>query len=265
MRVRASSVSCARGLFAAEGADPEPLEGYEGSPIPHLWSASLLSQTVTGTGAGQKVPRLIDLELSSTRRDAPDLPRGALIASSDGYSLHAATRIDAEARDALERLLRYMARPPLAMGRLMLREDGKVIWNLRRPWSDGARSFVFDPLTIIGRLAALVPHSRAHQLTYHGCLAPASPLRDQVVPRPPSSRPRGGGVSGTAPNQPAQGPKVSWADLMKRVFAKDVLKCPRCGSRRHMLATITDGPTIRRILAHLGLSCPVMFTGAPFT
>jgi hypothetical protein len=28
----------------------------------------------------------------------------------------------------------------------MLREDGKVIWNLRKPWRDGTRSFVFDPL-----------------------------------------------------------------------------------------------------------------------
>jgi hypothetical protein len=126
-RTRIERVLRARGLFAAEGADPEPLEGHEGSPMPHLWSASLLSQTVTGTGAGQKVPRLIDPGLTSTRRDAPDLPRGALIASSDGYSLHAATRIDAEARDALQRLLRYMGRPTLAMGRLMLREDGEVL------------------------------------------------------------------------------------------------------------------------------------------
>ncbi|MFT6831418.1 MAG: hypothetical protein ACJAZN_001581 [Planctomycetota bacterium] len=33
-------------------------------------------------------------------------------------------------------------------------------------------------------LAALVPHPREHQLTYQGVLAPALPLRDQVVPRP---------------------------------------------------------------------------------
>ena len=38
-----------------------------------------------------------------------------------------------------------------------------------------------------------------------------------------------------------------------RVWSKDVLKCPRCGSRRLMLAAITNGPTIRRLLAHLGL------------
>jgi hypothetical protein len=42
-----------------------------------------------------------------------ELPRGALKAERDGYSLHAATRIEAGRRDALEHLLRYMARPPL--------------------------------------------------------------------------------------------------------------------------------------------------------
>jgi hypothetical protein len=272
-QARIERVLYARGLLVRDGADPEPLEGYEDSALPELWSASLLSQTVAGDTALQKVPRLIDLGSASAKREALELPRGALVATSNGYSLHAATRIEADDRDALERLIRYMARPPLAQGRLMLREDGKVLWNLRLRvpfrtphWGvriplrgtgayrlDGTHAFVFDPLTFIGRLAALVPHVREHQLTYHGCLAPASPLRDHVVLRPPSSRPRRSEAAGAAPNQPSEGPKFSWADLMMRVWSKDVLKCPRCGSRRVMLAAITDGPTITRLLAHLGL------------
>ena len=39
------------------------------------------------------------------------------------------------------------------------------------------------PYEFIARLASLVPHPREHQLTYQGVLAPASPLRDYVVPR----------------------------------------------------------------------------------
>jgi hypothetical protein len=92
-RMRIERVLRARGVIAAEGADPEPLEGHEGSAMPYLWSASLLSRTVTGTDADQKVSRLIDPDLMSTRREALDLPRGALVASSAGYSLHAATHI----------------------------------------------------------------------------------------------------------------------------------------------------------------------------
>jgi len=254
-RQRIGRILRARGLFSEPGEEPPTPEGAEGSAMPLLWSALLLSRTAAGTG--DKVPRLVDPSLASAPREPLDLPRGALTATSDGYSLHAATRIEADERESLERLLRYMARPPLAQGRLMLREDGKVIWNLRKPWRDGTRGLVFDPLTFIGRLAAIVPHSREHQLTYHGVLAPASPLRDHVVLRPPSSRARGheptDHAHDTDPNQPSEGPRFSWADLLKRVFAKDVLKCPRCGSRRHMLAAISDGRTIRRILAHLGL------------
>ncbi len=43
-----------------------------------------------------------------------------------------------------------------------------------------------------------------------------------------------------------------WADLLRRVFEVDVLVCP-CGGRRRMTAMITQPPTIRRILSHLGL------------
>jgi hypothetical protein len=44
-----------------------------------------------------------------------------------------------------------------------------------------------------------------------------------------------------------------WAELLKRVFAVDVLRCPDCGGRRRIIASITQGSVIRAILATLGL------------
>jgi hypothetical protein len=44
-----------------------------------------------------------------------------------------------------------------------------------------------------------------------------------------------------------------WAELMLRVFAIDVLRCPHCGGKRKPLKYITDPRVIIRILAHLGL------------
>lgn len=121
-------------------------------------------------------------------------------------------------------------------------------WSLRRPWRDGTRAFVFDPLTFLERLVALVPHPREHQWTYFGVLAPASPLRDAVVPR------------ASAPCQPADdgdpcapASRRSWAELLERTFAVDVLRCPKYGGRRHRIATITDPIVVRRLLLHLGL------------
>jgi hypothetical protein len=36
-------------------------------------------------------------------------------------------------------------------------------------------------------------------------------------------------------------------------FAIDVLACPDCGGRLHLVATISDRAVIEKILAHLGL------------
>ncbi|MCB9870148.1 MAG: ATP-dependent helicase HrpA [Planctomycetes bacterium] len=45
-----------------------------------------------------------------------------------------------------------------------------------------------------------------------------------------------------------------WAELLKRVFAADVLLCDQCGGRRKVLSFISDPVVIRRILDHLGLA-----------
>jgi len=46
---------------------------------------------------------------------------------------------------------------------------------------------------------------------------------------------------------------VAWAELLRRTFAIDVLACPDCGGRLRLVATISDGQVIEKILAHLGL------------
>jgi hypothetical protein len=45
----------------------------------------------------------------------------------------------------------------------------------------------------------------------------------------------------------------AWAELMQRAFAIDVLKCPHCGGRMKLIATIADPAVIRKILEHLKL------------
>ena len=41
--------------------------------------------------------------------------------------------------------------------------------------------------------------------------------------------------------------------MLRRVFEIDVLKCPRCGGRMKIIATVTDPTVVRRILACIGL------------
>ena len=46
-------------------------------------------------------------------------------------------------------------------------------------------------------------------------------------------------------------PGGTWAALMHRVFALDVLACPRCGGHLRVIATVQDPAVVRTILARL--------------
>jgi len=46
---------------------------------------------------------------------------------------------------------------------------------------------------------------------------------------------------------------MSWAQLLKRVFAIDITACPQCGGELTLIAAIEDPAVIRKILTHLGL------------
>ena len=76
-----------------------------------------------------------------------------------------------------------MARPPLALDRLSLREDGKIVYRLKKAWKDGTHAVVLSPQDFIARLCALVPPPRFHLMRYLGVLAGHSSLRAEVVPK----------------------------------------------------------------------------------
>ena len=172
---------------------------------------------------------------------------GSLCAEVDGFSLHAGVLVAADDREPLEHLCRYVARPPFAAERLKWSRHGRVLYELRKPWRDGTTHVVFEPEELVARLAALVPPPRMHQQTYHGVLASASSWRDEVV----VGQPRGGTAKGEEPPRPPH--RYLWAELMRRVFTVDVLRCTYCKGKGRLVSLITEREVIVRILAHLGL------------
>ena len=101
----------------------------------------------------------------------------------DGFSLHAAVSIPSHRRDSLERLIRYMARPPVCTERLSLNEEGQVQYLFKRPWKDGRTHVVLSPLEFIEKLSALVPLPYLHLTRYSGVLAPNSRYLFEDHPR----------------------------------------------------------------------------------
>jgi hypothetical protein len=178
-------------------------------------------------------------------------------AQDHGFSLHAAVRIGAGQRDRLERLCRYVTRPPFAQDRLAVNDAGDVIYRFRHPWRNGKTAVVMDPMTFLSRLAAQVPPPRRHVLTYHGVLAAAACKRDQIVPRD-DERGEAAVVRSTGAKKSKtktariRPERYSWAELIRRTFLEDVLACP-CGARRRVLSLVCDPAQIHRCLTHLGL------------
>ena len=93
--------------------------------------------------------------------------------------------------------------------------------------------------------------------SHHGVLAPNAAWRREVVPG------AGPGVgrqllvqpSSTESSEPRR-PRLLWAQLLKRCFAVDVLRCARCGARREVLAVVMRPEPIIAILTHLALASP---------
>ena len=67
--------------------------------------------------------------------------------SSSGLStFHANVWIPGRDRVRLERVCRYLLRPPWAQERLKRRADGRVLVKLRKAWRDGAAHLLLEPL-----------------------------------------------------------------------------------------------------------------------
>ncbi|MBK7583087.1 MAG: transposase [Myxococcales bacterium] len=85
----------------------------------------------------------------------------------------------------MERLAKYITRPPIAQDRLERRQDGRLELIFKKVWRDGTRALVLEPHDLIARLVAAVPPPRFHMLRYFGVLSSHSSRRALVVPKPP--------------------------------------------------------------------------------
>ena len=175
-----------------------------------------------------------------------------------GFSLHAAVRIDAEDRAGLERLLRYCARPAFASERLSWDgSDQPVRYSLPKPLPTGQTELALTPLELLDRLAALVPPPRRHRHHYAGVFAPHASLRSRVTAC--AGQPVTETVSVTVPAPDPALPaatrrraSIHWARLLARIYELRPLTCPRCQGEMRLIAFLTEPPSIRTILAHLG-------------
>ncbi len=122
---------------------------------------------------------------------APPEPaaRPPLTESAFGMHLHAATAVDGRDRKQLERVCRYMLRPPFAHDAVQALPDGRVRVLFKAAWRSGAAHADMSADKFLARLCALVPPPGFHMTRYFGVFANRHHLRPRIIPPSPVPTP----------------------------------------------------------------------------
>jgi hypothetical protein len=256
----------AKRILVAHGRSLDPVHDDQEHPLcleqPGLaacYAAAAQGVSVTGDRAGQPTLRLVLSPHEPRDHHAEDEP----VAEVGGVNMHAKQRVDGHDRRQVERLCKYITRPPVAQDRLSLRADGRLELRLKSVWKDGTRALVFEPHDLLVRLVAAAPPPNFHLLRYFGVLSSHSALRAEVVPEPIDDP-----AQAQPPPLPGEKLCLLWDDddnrdppprhryswLLQHVFAADLDHCPRCGGPMRWLEIATTPDAIARLMAKHGLA-----------
>jgi hypothetical protein len=151
------------------------------------------------------------------------------------------------------RLARYCARNPVALDRMEYTRESKQV-SYRSDKTDGptAGTENLDPLEFLARIVTHIPDKRQVMTRYYGWY---------------SNRVRGRRkkLAAAAAVEAAEQPvafakredltlresKRRWAELLRRVYEVDPLKCPNCAAAMRIVAFITKQDVVDQILHHL--------------
>ena len=213
------------------------------APMDHIHASSVTYRIALGKYKGQKVLSLKSFSNTKQKQEKPFLSRYS------GFSLHAGVSCKSYERKKLEHICRYISRPSLSEERLLVNNQGQVIYKLKTPYQNGTTHIVLSPLDFLSRLSSLIPRPRVHLTRFHGVFAPHFKSRALITPKPISSE-ISSDVEKAKENKKSY--SMSWAKRLKRVFGIDIQICSRCGGKVRVISSIEEAHVIRRILIHRG-------------
>ena len=147
VRQRVQRLLVRHGLEPADAATgPADRLAEESPALAGIVGASVQGRVALGQRAGARVRRLGD-----ARDTEAVTSRGPRQAHLEGFDLHANVWVSANDRAGLERLCRYILRPPFAQERLRRRSDGRIALELKQAWHDGVRRVIGGWIPIADR------------------------------------------------------------------------------------------------------------------
>jgi len=125
IRRRVQRLLARRGVAVEDAVEFDPL-AEESPALAGITSASVQGRVALGPRAGARILQL------GREPDAPWVTsRGPCQAHLEGFDLHANISVGADDRAGLERLFRYVLRPPVAQDRIELTPEGRVLVALK--------------------------------------------------------------------------------------------------------------------------------------
>jgi hypothetical protein len=165
-----------------------------------------------------------------------------------GFHVHDGVWVPADEPGFATRLARYCARHPVALSRLSYAADlGTVTYRSDKASGPTAGAETLDALEFLARVVSHIPTKGQVLQRYYGWYANRTRgIRRQAgVDELPAVVAADGGPPVLADV------RRRWAELLRRIFEVDPLRCPRCGDLMRLVGFITDAPVIDRILTHL--------------
>jgi hypothetical protein len=174
-----------------------------------------------------------------------------------GFSVHNTVTASAADPAGLERLARYLMRPPLSLERLRLDHNAQsATYRVKRSArAKDAGSEVletFDPRDLLARILMHVAEPRAHLVRHYGEYSVAARAKRRRQEQPIE---HGHELASPAVDQdpsPAErrASRRAWAQLIRRIYESDPLLC-YCGAQMKIIAFITEPGVVDSILRHL--------------
>ncbi len=250
-------------VLKKQGRTFDEADAYDTLSDEEPWLAQCYSESTQGRGALKVMQGQPGQQ--NQQGQTRTMVKG-VAAQAGGVNVYADTRVDGRDRARLERLLRYMLRPPMAQERLSVMKDGRIHYAMKKAWKDGTSSVVLKPRDFIKRLCAMVPAPYFHMTRYYGVFAPNAALRKQVILKPAHTQAvqlvffgaegegAAAGYTGARDDKPRRSKRqrLAWGKLLARVFKVDVSVCARCKGPMRITEVVTKRDAIEAVLGKDG-------------
>jgi hypothetical protein len=180
-----------------------------------------------------------------------------------GSSAYTSVTVPPNDREGLERLARYLLRPPVGLEQLPVDEHARAIAYAARAkpgLQAHAAAAPVDPNEFLARVVMHIPDPRRHVIRHYGGYS--SVVRARQRPKAAATTPAPAMASVAPVDQAPANPEArvlrrQWAELLRRSYEVDPLVCPRCGAWMRIVAFITEPERSRRSSGTLLPTLPI--------